>query len=37
MALVDEKYNTETLRNGYPIVIFQGGPPHKSYFIAINN
>jgi len=37
MALVDQKYNTETARNGYPIVMFQGGLPHEPYFIAINN
>ena len=36
-ALVDQKYNIETIRNGYPIVIFQGGPPHEPYFIAIDN
>ena len=37
MALVDQKYNTETVKNGYPIVMFQGGLPHEPYFIAINN
>jgi len=37
MALVDLKHNTEIARNGYPIVMFQGEPPHKPYFIAINN
>ena len=37
MALVDQKYNTETVKNGYPIVMFQGGSPHEPYFIAINN
>ena len=37
MAFVDKKHNTETARNGYPIVIFQGGPPHEPYFIAIDN
>ena len=36
-AFVDKKHNTETARNGYPIVIFQGSPPHELYFIAINN
>jgi len=36
-ALVDQKHNTETARNGYPIVIFQEGLPHEPYFIAINN
>ena len=37
MALVDQKHNTETARNSYPIIMFQGGPPHEPYFIAINN
>jgi len=26
-ALVDNKYNSETSRNGYLIKMFQGGPP----------
>jgi len=34
---VNQKYNTETSRNGYPIIMFQGGPPHEPYFIAIDN
>ena len=34
---MDQKYNTETSRNGYSIVIFQEGPSHEPYFIAINN
>ncbi len=37
MAFVDQKHNTETARNSYQIVMFQGGPPHKLYFIAIDN
>jgi len=36
-AFVDQKNNTEMARNGYKIVMFQGGPPHEPYFIAINN
>ena len=36
-ALVDSKYNTETARNGYPIKMFQGGPLHELFFIAIDN
>ena len=36
-AFVDNKYNTETSRNRYSINIFQEGPPHELYFIAINN
>ena len=34
---MDQKHNTETARNGYPIIMFQGGPPHEPYFIAIDN
>ncbi len=37
MALVDQKHNTETARNGYQIIIFQGGPLYEPYFITINN
>ena len=37
LVLVDNKHNTETLRNSYPINIYQGGLLHKPYFIAINN
>ena len=36
-ALVDDKHNTETLWNSYPITMFQEGLLHKPYFIAINN
>jgi len=36
-ALVDQKHNTETARNGYPIIMFQRGLLHELYFIAINN
>ena len=34
---MEEKHNTETIINGYPIMLYQGGPPHKPYFIAIDN
>ena len=37
MAFLEKKYNTDMARNGYQIHMFQGGPPHKPYFIAINN
>ena len=37
MALVDNKHNMETSRNGYPIRMFQGGPLHELFFIAVNN
>ena len=25
------------IKNSYPIIMFQEGPPHEPYFIAINN
>ena len=37
MAFVDNKHNTGTVRNSYPITMFQEGLLHKPYFIAINN
>ena len=37
IALVKEKHNTETSWNSYLIAMYQGGPPHKPYFIAIDN
>jgi len=36
-ALVNSKNNTETSRNGITIKMFQGGPPHEPFFIAIDN
>ena len=36
-AFVDRKRNTDTSRNRCQIPIYQGGPPHEPYFIAINN
>jgi len=36
-ALVEEKYNTKTSRNKYPITIFQEGLLYKPFFIAIDN
>jgi len=36
-AFVETKHNTNTLRNGYQIKMFQEGLPHEPYFIAINN
>ena len=36
-AQVDNKHNTKTSRNSYPITIFQRGLPYELYFIAINN
>jgi len=37
IAFMDQKHNTEMSRNGYPIIMFQEGPPHEPYFIAIDN
>jgi len=37
MAFVDKKRNTDTSRNGCQIPMYQGGPPHEPYFVAINN
>ena len=37
MALVEQRHNTETARNGYPIPMFQGGLLYEPYFIAIDN
>jgi len=36
-AFLDRKHNTDTARNGYQILMFQGGPPHEPYFIAKDN
>ena len=37
MAFVNRKRNTDTSRNGCQIPMYQGGPPHKPYFVAIDN
>ena len=36
-AFMDKKQNTDTARNGCQIPMYQGGPPHEPYFIAIDN
>ena len=36
-ALVDNKHNTEMLRNRYLIRMFQERLPHELFFIAIDN
>jgi len=36
-VFLEKKHNTDTARNGYQIHMFQGGPLHESYFIAIDN
>jgi len=37
IAFLERKHNMDTARNGYQIHIFQGGPLHEPYFIAIDN
>jgi len=37
MVFMKQKHNIEMARNGYQIPMFQGGPPHEPYFIAIDN
>ena len=37
MAFVDRKRNTDISRNGCQIPMYQGGPPHEPYFVAIDN
>ena len=37
VAFVESKYNTDTARNGHQIHMFQEGPPHEPYFIAMDN
>ena len=36
-AFLEKKYNTDTARNGHQIHMFQGGPLHEPYFIAMDN
>ena len=36
-AFLDKKKNTNTARNGCQIPMYQEGPPHEPYFIAIDN
>jgi len=36
-AFLDKKKNTDTARNSCQIPMYQGGPPHEPYFIAIDN
>ena len=36
-VFLDRKKNTDTSRNGCQIPIYQGGPPHEPYFVAIDN
>ena len=34
---MNKKRNTNTARNGYQIPMYQGGPLHEPYFVAIDN
>ena len=36
-AFLKKKYNMDMARNGHQIHMFQGGPLHKPYFIAMDN
>jgi len=36
-VFVEKKRNTDTARNRCQIPMYQGGPPHEPYFIAIDN
>jgi len=36
-AFIERKHNMNTARNGFQIYMFQGGPLHEPYFIAIDN
>ena len=36
-AFLEKKHNMDTARNGYQIHMFQEGPLHEPYFIAIDN
>jgi len=36
-AFLENKRNTNTSRNGQQISMYQEGPPHEPYFIAINS
>jgi len=37
MVFMQKKHNTEMTRNSYSIILYQGEPPHKPYFITIDN
>ena len=36
-AFLENKGNTDTSQNGQQIAMYQGGPLHEPYFIAIDN
>ena len=35
VAFLKKKHNTDTIRKGFPIKIYTGGPPHELYFIVL--
>jgi len=37
IVFVDRKRNTDIARNRCQIPMYQGGPPHEPYFVAIDN
>jgi len=37
VAFIKEKHSTEISQNGFSIFMYQRGPLHKLYFIAVNN
>ena len=37
ITFLNRKRNTDTWRNGCQILMYQEGPPHEPYFIAIDN
>ena len=36
VIFLEQKHNTETLHNRFLIFMYQGGPLHELYFIAID-
>jgi len=30
-----KKHNADTMKKGFPIEIYMGGPPHEPYFIVL--
>ena len=36
-VFLEKKHNTDMARNRHQIQMFQGGPPHEPYFIAMDN
>lgn len=36
VTFIEQRHNMETLRNEFPISMYQGGPPHEPYFIVVD-